>query len=67
MSRSLVLLPGLLNDRRLWARQVEALAGRVEVMVGDLTRDDSLSAMAERVLAAAPSAATCRPWSSPRR
>ncbi|WP_096701777.1 alpha/beta fold hydrolase [Magnetospirillum sp. 15-1] len=54
MSRTLVLLPGLLNDRRLWSRQAEALAGRVEVMVGDLSQDDCLGAMAERVLAAAP-------------
>lgn len=54
MSRTLVLLPGLLNDHRLWSRQVAALAGPFEVMVGDLTQDDSLGAMAERVLRAAP-------------
>lgn len=54
MSAALVLLPGLLCDHRLWARQAEDLADRVEVTVGDLTRDDTLGAMAERVLAAAP-------------
>ncbi|WP_041041003.1 alpha/beta fold hydrolase [Paramagnetospirillum magnetotacticum] len=54
MSAALVLLPGLLNDHRLWSGQVGALAGRAEVMVGDLTQDDSLGAMAQRVLAAAP-------------
>lgn len=54
MSRALVLLPGLLNDHRLWSGQTAALAGLAEVMVGDLTRDDSLGAMAERVLSAAP-------------
>lgn len=56
MSAALVLLPGLLNDHRLWAAQAAALAGDIQVMVGDLTRDESLGAMAERVLAAAPPA-----------
>ncbi|WP_085375491.1 alpha/beta fold hydrolase [Magnetospirillum sp. ME-1] len=54
MGRALVLLPGLLNDHRLWSAQAAALAGLAEVMVGDLTQDDSLGAMAERVLGAAP-------------
>lgn len=54
MSAALVLLPGLLNDHRLWSRQVEALGGRGTVMVGDLTRDDTLGGMAARVLDAAP-------------
>ncbi|EME71433.1 hydrolase or acyltransferase [Paramagnetospirillum caucaseum] len=54
MSPVLVLLPGLLNDCRLWSRQVEALGGRGTVMVGDLTRDDTLGGMAARVLDAAP-------------
>jgi pimeloyl-ACP methyl ester carboxylesterase len=50
----LVLLPGLLNDARLWAHQAAALADTARVTVMELTRDDSLAAMAERVLAAAP-------------
>ncbi|BAE51505.1 alpha/beta fold hydrolase [Paramagnetospirillum magneticum] len=54
MSRGLVLLPGLLNDHRLWLRQAAALGGEVEVLVADLTLDESLGAMAERVLGAAP-------------
>jgi pimeloyl-ACP methyl ester carboxylesterase len=54
MSADLVLLPGLLNDHRLWAAQAAALAGTVRVTVADLTRDDSLAGMAARVLAAAP-------------
>jgi pimeloyl-ACP methyl ester carboxylesterase len=54
MSSSLVLLPGLLNDHRLWARQAEALAGTLEVIIGDLTQDDTLAGMADRVLAGAP-------------
>lgn len=54
MSRDLVLLPGLLNDARLWAAQVEALTPLAGCLVADLTQDDSLAAMAKRVLAAAP-------------
>lgn len=50
----LVLLPGLLNDGRLWTHQTAALAELATVTIGDLTQDDGLAAMAERVLAAAP-------------
>jgi len=50
----LVLLPGLLCDARLWRRQAENLADIADVTVADLTRDDTMAAMAERVLAAAP-------------
>src|SRR5579863_1745021 len=50
----LLLLPGLLCDRRLWQPQIEALQGRVETIVADLTRDDSLTAMARSVLTEAP-------------
>jgi pimeloyl-ACP methyl ester carboxylesterase len=51
---TLILLPGLLCTARLWAHQVEALSARATVMVGDVTRDTSVGAIAERVLAAAP-------------
>ncbi|MGE5506515.1 MAG: alpha/beta fold hydrolase [Actinomycetota bacterium] len=51
---TLILLPGLLCDARLWAHQREALSDLAQVVVGDLTVDDSIGAMAERVLAAAP-------------
>ncbi len=51
---SLVLLPGLLCDARLWQPQIEGLADLAEPWVADLTRDDSVAAMAERVLAEAP-------------
>jgi pimeloyl-ACP methyl ester carboxylesterase len=50
----LVLLPGLVCDAALWARQVAALAAIAEPVVADLTRDESLPAMARRVLAEAP-------------
>ncbi|HEV2161239.1 MAG TPA: alpha/beta fold hydrolase [Stellaceae bacterium] len=50
----LVLLPGLLCDAALWHGQIAGLADVAESSVADLTRDDSLAAMARRVLQAAP-------------
>lgn len=51
----LVLLPGLLCDERLFAPQRPALAAATaDVRVADLTRDDTVTAMAGRVLAEAP-------------
>ncbi|NFV80179.1 alpha/beta fold hydrolase [Magnetospirillum aberrantis] len=54
MTPTVVLLPGLLNDYRLWAAQTEALSPRARVVVADLTLDDSLAAMSERVLSTVP-------------
>ncbi len=51
---TLVMLPGLLNTRRLFERQIADLADLVDVMVPELHRHDSLAAMAEAVLALAP-------------
>lgn len=50
----LLLLPGLLCDARLWREQVAALADIAEPVVADLTRDDSIDAMAARALALMP-------------
>lgn len=50
----LLLLPGLLNDAALWAAQVRDLADIADAQVADLTRDDSVMAMAARALAKAP-------------
>jgi len=50
----LVLLPGLLCDAALWAPQVAALSDIADPWVADLSRDDSLAAMARRVLSEAP-------------
>lgn len=50
----LVLLPGLLNDEALWRHQIDTLGDMAAITVGDLTRDDSISAMARRVLTEAP-------------
>jgi pimeloyl-ACP methyl ester carboxylesterase len=51
---TLALLPGLLCDARLWAPQIEALGDLVEPVALDLTRDDSIAAMAERALSELP-------------
>jgi len=53
-SNRLVLLPGLLCDAALWGHQTEHLKDVCEVMVADLTQDNSIPAMAERVLGNAP-------------
>lgn len=50
----LVLLPAMGCDGQLWARQVVDLSDITHPMLGDLTVDDTLEAMAARVLAHAP-------------
>lgn len=50
----LLLLPGLLCDAALWAHQLRHLGTGRSVTVADLRHDDTLPAMAARVLAAAP-------------
>jgi pimeloyl-ACP methyl ester carboxylesterase len=52
--RHLVFLPGLLCDAALWRHQVETLADIIKPWVADLTQDDTIGAMAERVLDQAP-------------
>ncbi len=49
---TLLLLPGLLCDARLWRDQVAALGAEWRCVVADLTHDDNLPAMANRALAA---------------
>jgi pimeloyl-ACP methyl ester carboxylesterase len=50
----LVLLPGMLCDRALWANQIAAFGPRAQIVLGDLTRSDSIAGMATDVLVAAP-------------
>ncbi|MCS4230763.1 pimeloyl-ACP methyl ester carboxylesterase [Stenotrophomonas maltophilia] len=50
----LLLLPGLLNDAELWRDQLADLADIAEATVGDLTRGDTMQAVADAVLAQAP-------------
>jgi pimeloyl-ACP methyl ester carboxylesterase len=49
-----VLVPGLNCSARLYAEQIPALWRFGPVMVADHTRDDSMAAIARRILAAAP-------------
>ncbi|MCC7275771.1 MAG: alpha/beta fold hydrolase [Alphaproteobacteria bacterium] len=51
---TLILLPGLLCDYQLWRPVTEALAAEASAVVADVTLDDSLGAMAARVLDWAP-------------
>lgn len=51
---TLVLLPGLLCDDRLWKPQAEALSDIADVVIADMTRDETMSGMAARALADAP-------------
>lgn len=50
----LVLIPGLLCDETLWAPQIEGLGDIARATVADVTRHDTMAAMAGAVLAAAP-------------
>ena len=51
---ALVLLPGLLNTKRLYDHQVRDLADVADIQVIELHAYESLGAMAQAVLAAAP-------------
>src|ERR1700733_15009711 len=50
----LVLLPGLLCDEALWRNQLNALKTLADCRTADLTRQDSMQALAQSVLAMAP-------------
>jgi pimeloyl-ACP methyl ester carboxylesterase len=54
MALPIVLVPGLLCTARLYAEQIPALQRLGPVTVADHTRDDSMAAIAERILADAP-------------
>jgi pimeloyl-ACP methyl ester carboxylesterase len=51
---ALLMLPGLLLDRRLFEAQIEALAGEAEIVVPDLTGHEGIERLAAAVLADAP-------------
>jgi pimeloyl-ACP methyl ester carboxylesterase len=51
---SLVLVPGLLCDAALWQPQIDRFGDRFEILVADVTRDDTMRGMAGRILASAP-------------
>ena len=50
----LVLLPGLLNTRRVFEHQAEALQDIAEISIPELWHHETIAAMAEAVLEAAP-------------
>jgi len=50
----LVLIPGLLCNRELWAHQIAHLAHIAQISVADVTKDDAIAGMAQRLLAKAP-------------
>jgi pimeloyl-ACP methyl ester carboxylesterase len=50
----LVLIPGLLCDRALWRHQIEHLADIADIIVADVSGQDSMAAMADAVLSQAP-------------
>src|SRR5580692_4529481 len=51
---NLVFVPGLLCDQAVWKPQLKALKGQVRMQVADHGELDSLSAMAQKILAEAP-------------
>ncbi|MHA3104793.1 alpha/beta fold hydrolase [Acinetobacter sp. ANC 3791] len=51
---TVVFIPGLLNDEKLWQHQTNALSQHMNVMIADLSQDDNLPAMAKRILNQAP-------------
>ena len=51
---NVILLPGLLNDERLWQAQVQGLAAEANVSVADLTCGDNIADLAASVLEQAP-------------
>ncbi len=52
--RHLVLCPGIMNDRGLWARMEKGLAVLSRCHFADLGQDASLAEIARRVLGVAP-------------
>jgi pimeloyl-ACP methyl ester carboxylesterase len=54
MPDSILFMPGLLCDARLWRDQIATLPRDTHAVVADLTQDDSLDDMAHRALAAMP-------------
>ncbi|MBO1909822.1 alpha/beta fold hydrolase [Sporosarcina sp. 6E9] len=50
----LIFLPGTLCDARLWQYQMESLEGIADITVGNISRKDSIKALAMDVLSEAP-------------
>jgi pimeloyl-ACP methyl ester carboxylesterase len=52
--RSLVLIPGLLCDHRLWSSQIAGLSDSAEILIADITEQNTVSEMAAAVVEKAP-------------
>ena len=52
--QTIVFVPGLLCTAALWAAQIDALQNQADIIVADITRHDSLAALAADALAEAP-------------
>jgi len=52
--KALILIPGSLNDARVWDAQAAGLAAHAEIRIADITTQATTAAMAEAVLAGAP-------------
>ncbi|MBD25848.1 MAG: alpha/beta hydrolase [Candidatus Marinimicrobia bacterium] len=53
-SKHLILLPGLLCDASLWRNQINAFRDVIDIIVGDLTRSETMEEMAQQILSEAP-------------
>lgn len=51
---TVVMIPGVSSDAAVWQPTIDALGIDADCWIGDTLSDDSLSAMAARILAAAP-------------
>ncbi len=52
--KALILIPGSLNDARVWDAQADGLAAHADIRIADITTQTTTVAMAEAVLAGAP-------------
>lgn len=54
LRKALILIPGSLNDARVWEAQVAGLAAHADIRIADITFQESTASMAAAVLAGAP-------------
>jgi pimeloyl-ACP methyl ester carboxylesterase len=52
--QSLVLIPGLLCEARLWSNQITTLARYADITVADITQQSTITEMADAVLQTSP-------------
>lgn len=52
--KTLILLPGMLCDEQLWEKQMAYFSNKYHVVIGDVTKEDSIEKMATSILESAP-------------